>query len=86
MRCEHCGFISFEHNKTCPSCGADLSSLRRRMGIYWEEPDTDFHRLFDANPAVDEVDAISPIQAASDQEDADLEFDVEDDFEFSLDD
>jgi hypothetical protein len=56
------------------------------MGIYWEEPDTDFHRLFDANPAVDDVDAISPIQAASDQEDADLEFDVEDDFEFSLDD
>ncbi len=85
MRCEHCGFISFEHNNTCPSCGADLSSLRRRMGIYWEEPDTDFHKLFDETPSVDDVDSISPIHATPEDEEAELEFDVEDDFEFSLD-
>lgn len=84
MRCEHCGFISFEHNSSCPSCGADLSSLHRRMNIYWEQPDTDFHKLFDQTPEND-VDFIKPVQTAPEQGEAELDFD-DDDFEFSLDD
>ncbi len=56
------------------------------MGIYWEEPDIDFHKLFDERPAMDDVDAVSPIQPAPDHEEADIEFEVDDDFEFSLDD
>lgn len=83
MRCEHCGFISFEHNNSCPSCGADLSSLRRRMNIYWEQPDTDFHKLFDNEPE-SVIEIIEPVQPAPDEGEAELDFD--DDFEFSLDD
>ncbi len=85
MRCEKCGFISFEYNNSCPSCGAGLSSLRRSMNIYWEKPETDFHKLFDETlePSVDFIDHV-PTDV--EEGEAELDFGVDDDFEFSLDD
>ena len=33
MKCNHCGYISYDHNLACPKCKKDLASLRERLGI-----------------------------------------------------
>jgi hypothetical protein len=33
MKCRKCGYTSFDHNETCPSCHRDLSSERAQLGV-----------------------------------------------------
>ncbi len=39
MRCDKCGYISFEHNLTCPACNVDLSMTRSKLGCYLDPPE-----------------------------------------------
>jgi len=33
MRCPKCGYISFDHNLTCPKCNKDISSEQKRLNL-----------------------------------------------------
>ncbi len=33
MRCPKCGYISFDHNLTCPKCNRDISSEQRKLNL-----------------------------------------------------
>jgi len=33
MRCPKCGYISFDHNLTCPKCNKDISSEQRKLNL-----------------------------------------------------
>lgn len=81
MKCERCGYISFEHNMACPSCGSDLSETRSKLGITYEHPEANFDELFMVAPAWEET--------APTTHDDDLDIDLgelDDGFEFTLDD
>lgn len=83
MKCDRCGYISHEHNLTCPSCNRDLTILRRKMGIFLEPPDADFQQLFTGGSGP----AKAATAAAPKEAEAELDLeDVGDDFEFTLDD
>ena len=36
MRCPKCHFITYEGHRTCPRCGADLSSISESLGPFYE--------------------------------------------------
>lgn len=38
MRCQKCGYNSFEHNQVCPKCQKSLSVLRTALQITVPEP------------------------------------------------
>ncbi len=33
MKCDKCGFVSFDHLAQCRRCGADLEAVRERLGF-----------------------------------------------------
>ncbi len=33
MKCDKCGFVSFDYLAECRRCGADLSAIRERLGF-----------------------------------------------------
>lgn len=33
MKCDKCGFVSFDHLAQCRRCGADLEGVRERLGF-----------------------------------------------------
>lgn len=39
MKCEKCGYTSFDHNHLCPSCGKSLEKTRDKLGIHYNPPD-----------------------------------------------
>ncbi|MBW2022775.1 MAG: hypothetical protein JRI39_05550 [Deltaproteobacteria bacterium] len=39
MRCPKCGYVSFDHNESCPKCNRDLSSERERLNLITFSPD-----------------------------------------------
>jgi len=42
MRCPKCGYISFDHNDSCPKCNRNLSSERERLNLISFPPDPPF--------------------------------------------
>ncbi|MDQ1240575.1 MAG: hypothetical protein QG577_2761 [Thermodesulfobacteriota bacterium] len=87
VKCERCGYVSFDYNDSCPSCGFDLQVLRDKLGIYWEKPDTDFNKLFDEPPSVSTVESSTQEAESAYDDDTELDFGSDDEeFEFSLDD
>jgi hypothetical protein len=80
LKCDQCGYVSFDHNHACPACGGDLSLTRTKLGISYEPPEASFEDLFRIPSSIDEInlnhhqDAIEVI------------LDADDDFEFTLDD
>lgn len=90
MKCEKCGFVSFEYNLACPSCSKDLGAIRTRLGIHYTEPEIGLEEFFLAGPGGTAATAAgrSGVGAApAPQEEAELDLDsVGDEFEFTLDD
>lgn len=72
MKCDQCGYVSFDHNLLCPSCGSDLTLTRTRLEMNYEPPEADFSQLFRIQSSSDEIE----LELAPE----------EDDFEFILDD
>jgi hypothetical protein len=46
MRCPKCGYVSFDHNATCPKCNKDISLEQTKMNLPAYMPDPP--RLLDA--------------------------------------
>jgi uncharacterized protein YbaR (Trm112 family) len=83
LKCDKCGYVSFDHNLACPACKKDLSMTRTRLGAFLDPPNTPFD-LFLADTSGQYRSA--PVRAGVARE-AELDIDtVGDDFEFSLDD
>lgn len=81
MKCDKCGYISFDHNLTCPACNKDLGSLRHRMGIHYMPPEANFDEFFAGSSGA--------YQTAPPAKEPETELDlgsVDEDFEFTLDD
>ena len=91
MRCEKCGYISFDYNALCPQCNKDLSSVRNRLGIHQDAPEMDLDEFFSGTSgayrtrdSVDSPDAELDLDAMGEAE-LDLD-DMSEEFEFTLDD
>jgi len=81
LKCDKCGYVSFDHNLTCPECNKDLSIARNRLGNYFEPPETTFDLFFAQDSGA--YRTIAPVV----RDEAELELDTTgDEFEFSLDD
>jgi hypothetical protein len=78
LKCEKCGYISFDHNLTCPSCNKDLAATRRKLGIDYDPPQSTFDEFFTGGSA-----AYRTLPAT---QEAELDLDSGEDFEFTLDD
>jgi hypothetical protein len=46
LKCEKCGFVSFDHNLSCPSCNRDLTVTRGKMGLFYAPPGEDLEAFF----------------------------------------
>lgn len=81
MKCDKCGYVSFDHNHTCPFCSKDLSVVRNRLGIHYDPPEVEFDEFFSGGSGAYQSAARAPAQ------EAELELDTaNDEFEFTLDD
>ena len=86
MKCEKCGYVSFDYNLACPACNKDLSQARSRLGIFFVPPEVGLEGFFTGSADVGKT-AVKPTAAVAKQEEAELDLDsVGDDFEFTLDD
>lgn len=88
MKCDKCGYISFDFNLACPVCNRDLSVSRNRLGIAYEPPEVDLEEFFTGASGMYKAQSQAPAPTnAAEEEEADLEIDTGDDeFEFTLDD
>jgi hypothetical protein len=90
LKCEKCGFISFDFNVSCPSCNKDLTSVRNRLGVHYTEPEVGLEEFFLGGPGGTASSSAGKTTAAATsapQEEAELDLDsVGDEFEFTLDD
>jgi uncharacterized Zn finger protein (UPF0148 family) len=82
LKCDKCGYVSFDYNDTCPVCNKDLSVVRTRLGIHYERPQTDFDDLFTGQSG-----AYAAAAKAKPRQETELDLEsVSDEFEFTLDD
>jgi hypothetical protein len=82
LKCDKCGYISFDYNHECPVCEKDLAVVRNRLGILYDPPEADFEELFTAQSGTFATHARAPKTP-----EAELDLDsVGDEFEFTLDD
>jgi hypothetical protein len=92
LKCEKCGYVSFDYNLKCPACDKDLSSVRNRIGLHQETPEHEFDQFFSgASGAYRGLEAQDKGEAELDLTgvggEAELDLDaVGDEVEFSLDD
>jgi hypothetical protein len=84
MKCIKCGYISFDHNKTCPICYQDLSGVREHLGMFISAPEVNFEEWFKEQPTR-RMSAEEGIIVLSEGDGVELVID-QDDFEFNLDD
>jgi len=82
LKCDKCGFISFDHNAACPACEKDLAMVRSRLGIHYVAPEIGLDEFFTGASGLYQT---APAAARDDQAELDLDS-VGDDFEFTLDD
>jgi hypothetical protein len=80
VKCDKCGYISFDFNHICPSCQKDITSTRRKLGLYYEEPEVNFEDYFTGGSSLYKT------APAVRRDEAELEIDSADEFEFTLDD
>jgi hypothetical protein len=82
LKCDKCGYVSFDHNQSCPQCSKDLGLLRSRMGMNYAAPEASFDEFFTGSSG-----AYATAPAAKGADEAELDLDsVGEDFEFTLDD
>jgi len=83
LKCDKCGYISYDHNLTCPLCRKELSMARNRLGSFLDPPETTFDLFFaDASGT---YRTAPPLPGPAPE--AELEIDTGgEEFEFSLDD
>lgn len=87
MKCEKCGYVSFDHNHECPNCQKDLGIVRSKLGITYDRPQANFDELFTGQSGA--YQTISRTTATTMAQDQEAELDLEsvgDEFEFTLDD
>jgi hypothetical protein len=84
LKCDKCGYVSYDHNLTCPACSKELSVVRSRLGSFLDPPETTFDLFFaDASGLYRTV----PPASRGGAREAELEMDTGgEEFEFSLDD
>jgi hypothetical protein len=46
LKCENCGYISFDYNLKCPNCQSDLDEIRKRLNLTLLTPEISFTDLF----------------------------------------
>jgi hypothetical protein len=80
LKCEKCGYISFDYGQTCPACSKDLSAVRKKLGIFYEPPEVGFDEFFTGSTASYKAGASAP------KEEAELDLESGEEFEFTLDD
>ncbi|HMK33982.1 MAG TPA: hypothetical protein VK463_02870 [Desulfomonilaceae bacterium] len=80
MKCDKCGYMSFDYNLVCPVCNKDLTLVRRKLGVFYEQPEVGFDEFFTGASASYKPAASAP------QEEAELDLDSGEEFEFTLDD
>jgi hypothetical protein len=80
LKCEKCSYISFDYNSTCPSCNKDLSLVRKKLGIFYEAPEVGFDEFFTG------ASSTYKTGAAPRKEEAELDLESGEEFEFTLDD
>ncbi|MDQ7785323.1 MAG: hypothetical protein RDU20_20730 [Desulfomonilaceae bacterium] len=85
MKCDKCGYVSFDYNHECPVCGKDLGVIRGRLGIPFDPPEADFDDLFTGQSGSYTTVARAQPKAAEAEPELDLDS-VGDEFEFTLDD
>jgi hypothetical protein len=73
--------MSFDYNVICPACNKDLSTTRRKIGLFYDQPEVGFDEFFTGSSA-----SYKTSQAAPAQREAELDLDSGEDFEFTLDD
>lgn len=89
MKCEKCGYVSFDYNLVCPGCNKDMSGVRSKLGIHYTEPEVGLEEFLTgasggvATTATSKTTQVPP--TASQEAELDLDS-VGDDFEFTLDD
>lgn len=83
MKCEKCGFISFDYNLTCPSCKKDLSVVRGKLGIALLAPALTMEEFLSGGSGG--FRSIPATQPVTKEPELDLES-VGEEFEFTLDD
>jgi hypothetical protein len=81
VKCDKCGYVSYDYNATCPACDKDLSMIRSRLGIHYSAPEVGLDEFFTGSSGLYQT---APLPKAEEAE-LDLES-VGDDFEFTLDD
>jgi hypothetical protein len=88
LKCEKCGFVSFDYNISCPSCNKDLGTVRSRLGIHYTQPEIGLEEFFLGGPGGAAATAAGKTTTtAAAHEEAELDLDsVGDEFEFTLDD
>jgi hypothetical protein len=83
LKCDKCGYVSFDHNLTCPSCNRDMSVVRNRLHLFFEPPEVDFDQYFVQESGHYQTASSAPAM----EDEAELDLDTaDDDFEFTLDD
>ncbi|MEW6114633.1 MAG: hypothetical protein AB1664_21040 [Thermodesulfobacteriota bacterium] len=83
MKCDRCGFVSFDYNLRCPACDRDLTLLRRKLGVYQEPPEVILEEVFTGGGS----GVMKTMEAPARRDEAELDLeDVGEDFEFTLDD
>jgi hypothetical protein len=80
LKCDKCGYVSFDHNPTCPSCNKDLSLVRKKLGIFYEQPEVGFDEFFTGSTATYKT------AGSGSREEAELDLESGEEFEFTLDD
>jgi hypothetical protein len=90
LKCEKCGYVSFDYNPACPSCNKDLGAVRNRLGIHYTEPEIGLEEFFLGGPGgatSTSTGRTTTVPTTAPQEEAELDLDsVGDEFEFTLDD
>jgi hypothetical protein len=83
LKCEKCGYISFDYNLNCPSCKKDLSTVRAKLGIALVAPAITMDEFFTGGSGgFRSIPATQPIT-----KEPELDIDsVGEEFEFTLDD
>jgi len=86
LKCDKCGYVSYDYNHDCPVCGKDLAVTRGRLGIHFDPPEADFDDLFTGQSG--SYTTVARTQQAKPREtEPELDLDsVGDEFECTLDD
>ncbi len=87
MRCQKCGFVSFDYLTECKKCGVDLTATRDLLGYLSIKPSSPFFlEAILANRAASPVGSAAGIGAAVDAANLSLaDMELEDDLAFDID-